>query len=145
MCSRTVLKGSARMLFSTTYSFTRFSCSRKASSRRISSSASFSFGWRNGHAFPRPQTSLCAYQTCRGGRAERNHTPVSSQVPGDSNRKRRQTHELLVLGRAKGDVESRFGAAAAPVPGRLTAHEALELLVRRAHCGTRGVFEGPVC
>ena len=48
------------------------------------------------------------------------------------------THELLMLARAKGDVESRFGATAAAVPGRLTADEALELLVRRAHRGKIG-------
>lgn len=41
-----------------------------------------------------------------------------------------------MLTRAKGKVKSRLGAAAAAVPGRFTAHEALELLVRRAHRGT---------
>lgn len=44
------------------------------------------------------------------------------------------TYELLMFTRAKSEVESHFGAVAAAVPSRLTAHEALELPVRRAHC-----------
>ena len=35
--------------------------------------------------------------------------------------------------RAKGDVDARFGAAAATVSSCLTADEALELFLRRAH------------
>ena len=41
--------------------------SRKDARWAISSSASFSFGWRNGCALPGPQTSLCANQTCMPG------------------------------------------------------------------------------